>query len=161
VVFFATHPSTQERIETLEKLADQAAAAAPAGSGQRERYAAAVGGFRPAWIQEEIRKGEYQAELVMLDQLAAGGILPAETEYYKAEIYRIRNADGDSALAAAAYERAIGTGKAPAAAHRSLGLIYRKAGDTARARSCFERYLQAAPDAGDAKMIKSYLEEMK
>jgi predicted Zn-dependent protease len=161
VVFFATHPSTQERIETLEKLAEKATPAAAAGARHRDRYAAQVGRFRPAWIQEEIRKGEYKAELIMLDQLAADGALPGGVDYFKAEVYRARDADGDPALAAAAYERAIACGAAPAAAHRSLGMLYRKAGNTDRAMACFERYLRQAPDAGDAKMIRSYLEEMR
>ncbi len=161
VVFFATHPSPPERIETLEKLAGQVPPPAAAAKPDRSRYAERIAPFRAAWLQEELRKGEYAATLVMLEQLSAAGAAPAELEYFRAEVFRLRDAEGDAPKAAAAYERAIALGGAPAAAHRSLGLVYRKRGDTVRARACFEAYLKQAPDAGDAKMITRYLEEMK
>lgn len=161
IVFFATHPSPPERIAALEKLAGQAPSAAAVSLSDRGRYAERIAPFRAAWLKEELRKGEYAATLVMLDQLSAAGAAPAELEYFRAEVFRLRDADGDAQKAAAGYERAIALGSAPAEAHRSLGLVYRKRGDTLRARACFATYLQQAPNAGDAKMITRYLEEMK
>lgn len=159
VVFFATHPSPPERIEALEKMAGRVS---PPAADDRGRYVAAIAPFRAAWLKEELRKGEYAASLVVLDQLAAAGSgVPAELEFFRAEVFRLRDAEGDAAAAVAAYEKAIAAGGAPVEAHRALGLVHRKRGDRARAAACFANYLRLAPDAEDAKMITRYLEELR
>ena len=39
-------------------------------------------------------------------------------------------------------------------------MIRRQRGEMAEARANYQRYLEAAPDAPDALMVKSYLEEL-
>ena len=69
--------------------------------------------------------------------------------------------DGDAALALADLQAASASTQAPPMAHRALATLHRDAGDKAAARTAFERYLAAAPDAPDAAMIRQNLEELR
>jgi regulator of sirC expression with transglutaminase-like and TPR domain len=69
-------------------------------------------------------------------------------------------AQGDDLNAALAdYRAAVGCGGEPPETHRGLGAIYRQRNQLPEARASFQRYLELAPNAPDAPMIKSYMEE--
>jgi hypothetical protein len=81
------------------------------------------------------------------------------TAYLRAESAR-RNSGEDEgvATAIAAYEKCVSFADAPAPAYRELGFLYRRAGDLVRARAALTTYLQKAPAAVDAAIIRTYLE---
>ncbi len=81
------------------------------------------------------------------------------TAYLRAEFAR-RNSGSDDGIPAAiaAYEKCLSFTDAPAAAYRELGFLYRQAGDPSRARAALSKYLQRAPGAVDAPIIRTYLE---
>jgi predicted Zn-dependent protease len=161
IVFFATHPSSGERIQTLDKNAEDIAERVKSGQRNQAVYLAATKPFRKAWLQDELRKREFAASQVVLSHLSAAGGRSGEIEFFQGELHRQRAEAGDLERARACYEKALGLSDAPPETYRSLGLLQMKKGAKEAARLSFERYLEARPDAGDATMIQSYIEEMK
>ena len=81
------------------------------------------------------------------------------TAYLRAEFARRNSGSGPGMSAAiASYEKCVSFSDAPAAAYRELGFLYRQAGDPPRARASLSKYLQRAPTAVDAPIIRTYLE---
>ena len=58
-------------------------------------------------------------------------------------------------------DSAVAVEGVPAEAYRGLGMIQRLRDQPAEARTNLLRYLELAPQAPDAAMIKSYVEELK
>jgi predicted Zn-dependent protease len=81
------------------------------------------------------------------------------TAYLRAEFAR-RNSGSDNGVPAAiaSYEKCVAFADAPAVAYRELGFLYRQAGDQSRARAALDKYLQKAPTAVDAPIIRTLLE---
>lgn len=158
-VFFATHPPTDERIGTLRTLA--AKAGATATTVGRERFLDATVSHRAEWLRDELQLREFKGSQVVLDHLHASGSHPGEVDYFQGELYRLRAEQGDAAKAITAYEQALAAGEAPVEVHRGLGLVWMKTGERARARSAFQQYLEARPDADDREMIRVYIEQLQ
>lgn len=160
-IFFATHPSTEERIGTLTELARKAAAGAGHDAIGKERFLAVTLPLRPALLRDELRRREFTGSQVVLDRLLEGGVGLGELHFFQGELYRLRAQDGDGEKAVAAYQKALAFADAPAETHRALGLLFLKGGERAKAQSSFERYLQRRPDAEDRDMIKTYLQQLQ
>jgi len=80
--------------------------------------------------------------------------------YARAEVRRLRpQADLDGALAD--LQAACALGNEPPQTHRSLGFVYRSQRRAPEAVASFQRYLELAPQAPDALMIRSYIEELR
>ncbi|HEX3763046.1 MAG TPA: tetratricopeptide repeat protein [Kofleriaceae bacterium] len=69
-------------------------------------------------------------------------------------------ARGDNAGALATFRAAAAVTPSFAPTWRGLGLVYEKLGNKALARLAFKRYLQLAPDAGDAEQIRERMERL-
>jgi Tfp pilus assembly protein PilF len=67
---------------------------------------------------------------------------------------------GDLAAARAAFERAIKLDPSHAASYKNLGTVYQKLGETAKAKKSYEKYLQIAPAAKDADLIRKRIAEL-
>ncbi len=161
---YASHSKIEERIGSYRELL----------AGE---LASKVGPVR------DMRRAEYQAQLaeLSLDQVAieleAGALDRAETaleaemakgdsgraEFLKGEIARKRNPQSDATAerALAAYERAVTLPDAPASAYRQAGLLHRLRGESAAASLAFQSYLERAPTAVDAPLVRIYLEELR
>jgi beta-barrel assembly-enhancing protease len=85
----------------------------------------------------------------------------AEALFGRAEVCRLRDEAGDSDRALADLAAAARLPKPPAETFRSLGLIHKQRNDRAGAVQYFETYLAQAPQAPDAAMVRSYVEELK
>ena len=110
---------------------------------------------------DELRLRRPAATQLLLDRLAATNPASGEIQFFQGELYRLRAEKGDDARAIAAYERAIGTGDAPAETYRSLGLVLMTVRETARARTALDRYLELRPDATDREMIRDYVKRLE
>lgn len=161
VIFFATHPSTEERIETLKARAQQAVAGMQAPVVGKERLLAAMQPFRSTLLRDELRRREFKETQVLLDRLFDNGTRLGELHFFQGELYRLRADSGDEQKAIGAYQKAVESSDAPAEAHRALGLLLSRTGDKARARPAFERYLQLRPDADDREMVREYLKRLE
>jgi hypothetical protein len=97
--------------------------------------------------------------LPILDRLDAQHGPTGYNDFLRAELIRRNSADAASVpTAIAAYERCVVHADAPPAAYRELAFLYRRAGNAERARQNFTVYLAHAPNANDAPIIRSYLE---
>ena len=160
-IFFATHPSTEERIKTLKIRARRATVGMQGPVVGKERLLAAIRPFRSALLRDELRRREFAETQVLLDRLFDNGAGPGELYYFQGELFRLRGDKGDETKAIAAYQKALGLSDAPVETHRALGLLWSRIGDKAQARSAWERYLQARPEAEDREMIRTYLRQLE
>lgn len=153
---FASHPPAEERMSALAELAG----ADPGGVTNEAVWRDHVKPFLHDWLAEEVKRGQHEESLALLTRLLDRKSEPAEYLWARGEVFRLRAAQGDQDLAIADYLNAVAAGGAPPETHRGLAMIYRARGNAADAKASFRRYLEAAPQAPDAALIKSYLEDL-
>lgn len=82
----------------------------------------------------------------------------ARGRYLQGEVARRASPSAEAETAAlVAYERAQKLPDPPPEAFRRAGLIHRVRGEDAEARRAFQRYLELAPAAADAPLVRAYL----
>lgn len=153
---FGTHPTTEGRRDELLQLAGDR-------GGQRgaERFHEAIAPLRFGWLQDEIKRGQYEESLVLFDRMLQRRPQDADVLFARGEVFRLRDDGGDAQRALADLQRACAASQPPALAWRSLGLLHKQHGAPAAALQSFERYLALAPDAPDAGLVRAYLSELK
>lgn len=155
-VMFATHPPAGTRRDALLKSAGEGGGRL--GAEELERV---VAPHRLDWLQEELRRGQFEESLELFTRkLALHSDDPLHL-FARGEALRQRGKDEDLEAALADLQKGAALQKAPAELFRSLGLLQRKRDDAVAANAAFERYLALSPDAGDAGLIKTYLTEVK
>lgn len=152
---FASHPPSEERRQTLAELA----AAAPGGATRAPDWQARIAPFLPEWLEAEVKRGQHEESLALLERLAARSPQQAIWRHARAEVHRLRARRGDLEAALSDYRAAIALGGEPPQAHRGLGLTLRALKQPAEARASFARYLELAPEAPDAALVRSYMAE--
>lgn len=160
-IFFATHPPTEERIETLKGLAQKDMVSGKQYETGTERFLAATMPIRAMLLRDELRLHEFAQTQILLDRLIQAGAGLGELHFYQGELFRLRGEEGDEAKAMQAYKKALEVGGAPVETHRALGLLFFKTGDKANARAAFDQYLVINPQANDQEMIRSYLHQLE
>ncbi|MGD2126408.1 MAG: M48 family metalloprotease [Desulfobacteraceae bacterium] len=160
-IFFSTHPTTEERVKTLNEDADTLVAQGKAGHIQQKEYLAAIGPYRAGWLKDELQKQDFKASQVVLDRLIETGYNLAEIHFFQGEMCRLRGEKGDAGRAVAEYQRALREDNPPPETYRSLGIVHWQIGQKEDARTYFEQYLKMNPEASDSEIIKSYLEALK
>jgi predicted Zn-dependent protease len=153
---FASHPAVEERQQALVALAD----AAPGGATNAEAWQETVRPFLRDWLNEEVRRGQHDESIALLSRMIANVRAQPEYLYARGEVARLRAKDADFDAALADYAAAIALGGEPAETHRGIGMIQRARNKLPEAKASLRRYIELAPDAADAAMIKSYLEEI-
>ena len=151
-----THPADADRVAVL----DAEAKALPAGGVEgRERHRAAIRPHLSAWLKLELKRADYGSMTHLLDRLAASGEDLGMIGFYRGESRRLHG-PSDAEATEKAYAEAVKHKDAPAAAWRELGEMRRKRGDKAGARVAFETYLQRAPEAEDAWIVRDALKSL-
>src|SRR6185437_14642671 len=112
------------------------------------------------WLQDEVKRGQHEESIAFLTRALERSAGKAEYLYARGETYCLRAAEGDTDRALEDFKNAAAAGNEPPATHRGLGLIYRLTKRPAEARASFQRYLELAPQAADALMIRNYMEEL-
>lgn len=153
---FATHPGAGERQETLAALAKEV----PGGVTKHDVWQEKIKPFRREWLVEETKRGQHEESITLLTRMITDSPDQADIVATRGEVYRMRANDKDLDVAIADFQAAAAMGGEPPETHRGLAMIHRQRGQTAEARASFQRYIDMAPDAPDAPMIKSYLEEL-
>jgi predicted Zn-dependent protease len=161
LIFFATHPPTEERIGTLKELAGKAYTPDRIMTDGGQTHATILAPLRATLLRDELRLRDFARSQVLLERLLAGEPTSGQLHFFQGELYRLRGGDGDAARALASYERALTVGGAPPETNRAAGLLLMREGDKERARAAFDRYLTEAPGAEDRPMIQSYLEQLR
>jgi beta-barrel assembly-enhancing protease len=161
IIFFSTHPTTEERVETLKELANKVVADGIDRFVGRERFLATTVAHRTDLLRDELRERDFARTQVVLDHLFESGAGLGVLHFYQGELYRLRGEEGDEKKAIAAYQKALEFSDAPAETHRGLGFLFLRAGDKSQARHALERYLAIRPDADDREMVKAHLQEVQ
>lgn len=154
-VMMATHPPAADRRDELLRLAGTRE-----GRVGADEFELAMAPHRLGWLQEEIRRGQFEESLVLFRRMLARRPGDAQVLFARGEVYRQRDAQGDLDLALQDLRAASAAERPPAEAFRSLGLVLRRRADPAAA-GAFEQYLALAPHAMDAALIRQYLTETK
>ena len=153
---FATHPPMADRRDELIKLAGDATGQQRAGEFQQ-----VIAPLRFGWIEDEIKRGQYEESLVLFDRMLKRNGDDAEVRFARGEVDRLRDEKDDLQRSLDDLSQAGRADKAPAQTFRSLGLLHKRRADNAAAVQSFEKYLSLAPDAADAGLIRTYLAELK
>jgi predicted Zn-dependent protease len=153
---FDTHPVTAGRRDELMQLAGTAG-----GELGTERFRKAIAPLRLGWLQDEVKRGQYEESLVLFGRLLKKEPEDVEVLFARGEIYRLRDDAGDTERALADLERATGLAKAPPETFRALGLLQKQRQQPAAAVEAFRTYLAKAPKAADAELVRSYLAELQ
>ena len=150
----STHPPSDERMrdlaDTAEHLRAQGSEASFDGTAQ---WRATLAPFMPALLDEQIKRNDPGASLYLIQSLAQDG-WTGLLHYHEGEVFRLRGAPADAALAARAYAAAVQLPDAPPEAWRAHGYALLKAGQQGEGREALTRYLQLKPDASDAGMVR-------
>jgi predicted Zn-dependent protease len=161
VPVFASHPKTAERLEDVRAAA--AASGQDQGESGREAYRRAVRPFLAHWLELELSRRMYDSSVRVIGDLRtrAEPELQATYAFFEGEAHRRRGGEGDLARAHALYAEAVGLPDPPVAAHREHGLALRDQGQPEAAAASLQRYLELAPEAGDAAFVRQYLAELE
>ncbi|HTN49650.1 MAG TPA: M48 family metallopeptidase [Burkholderiaceae bacterium] len=154
-VLFATHPPSEERRDTLTRLGK------PGGETGAERYRQTLAALQLQLLEDELKRGQYEETFALLDRKIGTEPERADYRYARGEARRLRNQPKDLDEALTDLTAATQAGQPPPQAWRSLGLLQRTRGDKAAAATSFARYLELAPNAPDASLIKSYVSELQ
>ena len=154
---FASHPSPEERQETMRQLA----AEMTGGERFEERWNEKTKPHLREWLLDEIKRGQHEESIALFTRMIVRFPARADFAYARGEVYRMRAQANDFEAALADYQAAVQRGGEPPQTHRGLGFIYRQRQQQAAAQASFERYLEAEPKAPDAPMIRNYLQELR
>lgn len=156
--FFASHPQSDERMEQLRSLAKVVRTPESTDIG-RERLQEVILPMRAGLLRDEMHRRNFDSFEALLEQLMARGANLAELHYFKGEMHRLRNNEGDLEKALESYRTAQhAEGTAPAGLFRSLGLVHLKLDQKEEARKAFAQYIQKNPQASDLIMVKQFME---
>lgn len=153
---FATHPPAGNRRDDLLKLAGEAG-----GHTNEAEYRRTIAPLRLGWVQDEVKRGQYEESLVLFDRLLGRNQDDTEILYARGEVYRLRGEKQDLDRSVNDLVRATSAPDAPLDAYRSLGLAEKQRSNDRAAVTAFEKYLSLSPDAPDGGLVKAYLSELK
>ena len=152
----ATHPTTAGRRDELLALAGD-----KGGETGVASLRSVIASQRLGWLQDEIKRGQYEESLVLFDRLLQRDAGDAEALFARGEVFRVRDEADDATRALVDLRAATAASEPPAEAFRSLGLVHKQRNEPAAALRAFQRYLAVAPQAGDAGLVRSYLTELQ
>ncbi len=159
---FSSHPRLEDRISNLEKYIKRTKRKKGYLPGAVPDAAVYNRGIAPALLinaKLDLREQQFERSREALTKLLSVDADNAEAHFLVGETYRRENPLGpDFATSLAAYQSALQEDPSFADAYREIGMANRMTGDTAAAQAAFRRYLDEAPDAPDAGIVRGYLE---
>ncbi len=153
---FATHPSPESRMTDLKISAAEVTIPGRLYDSRRARYLQAISPIRKMILDDQVKLNDPGASQYLIETLARDG-WNGLLRFYEAEIWRLRNRQGDAQRAAQGYAIAVAYPDAPPDAWRWHGLSLIKAGRQAEGRAALTRYLRMQPNAVDAPFIRQMI----
>ena len=153
---FATHPSPEARMTDLKISAAEVTMPGRIYDSRRARYIRQISPIRQMILDDQVKLNDPGASQYLIETLARDG-WNGLLRFYEAEIWRLRNRQGDAQRAAQGYAIAVAYPDAPPDAWRWHGLSLMKAGRRAEARVALSRYLSLQPNAADAPFIRQMI----
>jgi beta-barrel assembly-enhancing protease len=157
---FSTHPPEETRMKNLLDTANGLRAFHTMRTFEdgKERWQSAIRPYQQLLLDEQVKLNDPGASLYLIESQASDG-WTGLLRYEEGEIYRLRSASGDRALAAQAYAASVAFDDAPAAAWRAHGYELLRSGRPDEGRRALGRYLELHPDAPDASMVRFTLNQ--
>lgn len=153
----ASHPAPESRMLDLRASTREVLTARQYDRG-RDRYLRAIGSHRRMLLDDQVKLNDPGASLYIIRNLAKDG-WNGLLRFYEGEVWRLRGARGDSALAAQSYAAAIAFPDAPPEAWRAHGYRLLRDGRRDEGKAALNRYLSLAPAAPDAEMVRHSLSQ--
>ncbi len=153
---FSTHPAPDSRMADLKVSAAEVRQAGKTYNDYRDRYLASQATIRPTLLDDQVKLNDPGASQYIVNTLAKDG-WNGLLRFHEGEIWRLRNRRDDDVRAAQGYAAAVLYPDAPPDAWRWHGIMLLKQGRTVEARSAFARYLQLAPNAPDAPLVRQMM----
>ena len=153
---FETHPSPESRLADLKVSAREVTVPGRTYDNRRGRYLQAISPIRKMLLDDQVKLNDPGASQYLIETLARDG-WNGLLRFYEAEVWRLRNRQGDDQRAAAGYAIAVAYPDAPPEAWRWHGLSLMKAGRQAEGRVALSRYLSMQPNAADAPFIRQMI----
>ena len=157
VPIFATHPDVEERLRVLRAITGESSN----GTIGSEAWYTIANVFYSLWVEDEIARGQHDESIALFSRMIGNAPDRAALLTARGEVYRLRARNEDLDLAMADFQAASAIADAPAETYRGLGLIQRRRGQPGEAVQNFRRYLEMAPEAADAPMVRSYVEALR
>lgn len=155
VAFFASHPTNLERADTLSALANRVPGGHFEGVNQHRQ---AMGPWIGEFLADELALNDFGGTDYLIERLI-GDEPTADLLYARAELYRGRGHPRDLVNAAQFYREALDLDPERAEAWRGMGLALLRGGEFAQGSDALRTYLEMAPDANDAAMLRMMIEE--
>jgi predicted Zn-dependent protease len=149
----ATHPAPKDRMQDLRVSAAEVRGAGRSYDRGRGRFLAAVGPHRKTLLEELVKLNDPGTSQYIIRNLAADG-WNGLLRWSEGEIWRLRGQKGDAERAASSFAQAVTFPDAPPEAWRAHGQALIRAGRREEGRSALVRYLQLAPSAPDAAIVR-------
>lgn len=156
VLFFASHPQSEERIKNLRKQANEISLARTPKIGEKE-HIEAIAELRGQWFHEELMRRSFKQSELVLQNLSFSELYPGELHFFKGELIRRQEAEDYIFRSIEYYQKAIEMDGSDPRPRKAVGLMLMKTDQKKRAVENLEMYLNIKPDADDASIIKSYL----
>ena len=153
---FETHPSPESRMGDLKASAAEVTVPGRTYDNRRGRYLQAIAPVRKMLLDDQVKLNDPGASQYLIETLARDG-WNGLLRFYEAEVWRLRNRQGDDRRAAQGYAIAVAYPDAPPEAWRWHGLSLMKEGRRAEARVALSRYLTMQPNAADAPFIRQMI----
>jgi predicted Zn-dependent protease len=156
-LFMRTHPQSEARATTLRTYVKTELAPTPAEPQIPNLHIATLMSHYVRLMEDQIDTNRYGRTEAILKRHEAGGVDPSMIAFFRGEMYRQRNGEGDRERARLAYLTATDSETPHPEAHRNLGYWYLKEHNQSEAMLHFARYLELQPLASDRAMIEFYL----
>ncbi|RIV87661.1 M48 family metallopeptidase [Aurantiacibacter zhengii] len=155
VAFFASHPTSMERAEALADLATRV----PGGDYDGvEEYRRATADWTPRFLADELALNDFGGTDYVIERLGEYG-QTADLLYARGELYRGRGHPRDLVNAAQFYRGALDLDPDLHDAWRGMGLALLRSGEFAQGSDALRTYLELAPEANDAAMLRMMIKE--
>jgi predicted Zn-dependent protease len=155
-VLFATHPPSAER---QARMAELAATDAEGERGQ-DAWRRVIAPLRPMLLDDEIKRAHPHETVALASRLLRAEPGDGWLLYTRGEAHRQRGDPGDLQAALADFDAAAASANAPAATHRGRGDALLALGRKADAKAAWQIYLERAPDAPDAALVRQQWETL-
>lgn len=158
LIFFATHPRSEDRLETLDAYA-RALTKDKENPGEKgaERFARHMAPHWRSVLDDQLKLNQPGKAEFLLENMIKDNVVPGVAHFYKGEIYRRRKEGDDLVHARRHYEQALRYGYFLPETYRALGLLQLKQKELPQAMNNLRTYLEYAPEAEDRQMIEFYL----
>ncbi len=150
--FFSTHPTSEDRMQTLSDLA-QSKDPNKAIFTNKIQYRAALGDWWPKFINDQVKAKNFKSGEFLVDQLAQNG-WDADLYFAKAELLRKRGEKDDFIKAVEFYQKSIDAGSQKPENWRGMGLSLMRDNKKKEGKTVLLEYLRRLPDAVDRRMIR-------